>query len=120
MKVKAYELMIFNFVYVNGEITLLDRIEFREEVIKRRLKNIVPIPLTEEWLVKFGKTDRGIMVQSSNYPDGDLYIDCDDTGKGYYLWNCSEGYRFGKVLKYVHQLQNLYFALTNEELKLKQ
>ena len=67
-----------------------------------------PIPLTEEWLVKFGfKTDNNV----------EFY--------------CESGYdwalNFGElefralniVIKNVHQLQNLYFTLTGEELTIK-
>jgi hypothetical protein len=73
-----------------------------------------PIPLMEEWAVKFGKTRMGLKVQANSYPDGDLYID--NEGEGYYLFNCNDGYRFGKEIKYVHTLQNLYYALTQTEL----
>ena len=67
-----------------------------------------PIPLTEEWLVKFGfvkhkTTDiyPTFAKQMFNWNDGILYI---------------IGYGFMNHIKHVHQLQNLYFALTGEEL----
>lgn len=72
-----------------------------------------PIPLTEEWLIKFGfemgknpKIIQLFPMQLLETPNGFEYF---------------LGYGFGGkfiVIKYLHQLQNLYFALTNEELKL--
>lgn len=69
-----------------------------------------PIPLTKEWLVKFGfkvaefesfkLKIKGFTIMVDIL--GDI-IDC-------YLES------IGTDIHYVHQLQNLYFALTNEEL----
>lgn len=65
-----------------------------------------PIELTEDWLVKVGFDKKG---------DGEYYL-------SYYtividdeitLW---QGYCRLCVFKYLHQLQNLYFSLTGEEL----
>jgi hypothetical protein len=69
---------------------------------------IKPIPLTEEWLLKFGfskKVDyllqkRGFSICFEKH--GDIF-EC-------FLES------IGIEIEYVHQLQNLYFALTNEEL----
>jgi hypothetical protein len=73
---------------------------------------IEPTPLTEEWLLKFGfvkhkTTDiyPTFAKQMFNWNDGILYI---------------IGYGFMNHIKYVHQLQNLYFALTGEELVVKE
>jgi len=81
-----------------------------------------PIPLTEEWLVKFGFDKVGIALTSIaiaplnlpctfnlpntpfNFCQGKLIL---TTGTGDFCVN----------IEYVHQLQNLYFALTGEELK---
>lgn len=73
---------------------------------------IEPIPLTEEWLVKFGfKQDMDgwkLKDESYIYDEGFLHTDIGDA------------YRVSIVpIKYVHQLQNLYFALTGEELIVK-
>ncbi len=81
---------------------------------------IKPIPLYKDQLKKLGATDKGILVQSSNYPNGDLFIGCNEGSTEVYLMNCSDGYRFGKEIKYVHQLQNLYQALTSKQLKYKE
>jgi hypothetical protein len=56
---------------------------------------IKPIPLTEEWLLKFGFECVYTLDRSFQH------LDCEYD------------------LEYVHQLQNLYFALTGEELTIK-
>ena len=69
-----------------------------------------PIPLTEEWFLKLGfETDNiewwnGI-ITIGIYEDGLFYC---PTGQTYI--------RRGKEIQYLHQLQNLYFALIGEEL----
>jgi len=75
-----------------------------------------PIPLTEEWLLKFGFEKR----------DGEVPENIDFVFKGFWIeqqtdvddFICLNTEPFVSV-KYVHQLQNLYFALTGEELTLK-
>jgi hypothetical protein len=77
---------------------------------------IQPIPLTEEWFLKFGFEHSG----------GYLW-NCKKIGENRFLNNPYsvthfeiKGY-FGKShIQYVHQLQNLYFALTGEELTINQ
>ena len=77
-----------------------------------------PIPLTEEWLVKFG-------FEKSKQPNGTIFY-----GQRSVFFRITKhpnrddifhlfGYEFTVVLEYVHQLQNLYFALTGEELTIK-
>ena len=67
-----------------------------------------PIPLTEEYLLKFGFEKQGMA-----YVNFSFIIN---------LWTDGEliySYIGGNIqLNYVHQLQNLYHALTNEELTL--
>jgi hypothetical protein len=81
-----------------------------------------PIPLTEEWLLKFGFKTRVTIGHSVQYFIGinpitrDWLFDI--------LWLEDYKYPFYRnghfEIKHVHQLQNLYFALTNEELTIKQ
>jgi hypothetical protein len=64
-----------------------------------------PIPLTEEWLLKFG------FEITNNFQTKDRFQTHKQDG---IIW-----FEYGYIsieLKYVHQLQNLYFALTGEEL----
>jgi hypothetical protein len=80
------------------------------------IEELAGVKLTDEWLLKFGgKNGELIIIDALGYPDSDLYIGKANNGK-FYLWNDADGYRFGPEIKYVHQLQNLFFALTGEEL----
>ena len=75
-----------------------------------------PIPLTEDWLLKFGfkKDDYGfggyIEINSGIMIDDNRLITTDRDGDYIYI---------GKEFKFVHQLQNLYFALTESELTIQ-
>jgi hypothetical protein len=67
-----------------------------------------PITLTEEWLLKFG------FEITDNFQTKDRFQTHKQDG---IIW-----FEYGYIvveLNYVHQLQNLYFALTNEELTIK-
>lgn len=75
-----------------------------------------PIPLTEEWLLKFGfhKHNNAWVQDDFNENNNRFYFSIwSDTDEDF-RYNSSE---FDVELNYVHQLQNLYFALTNKELK---
>ena len=95
----------------------IDDYEYYETV----MFNIIPIPLTEEWLLKFG-------FEYNSYPDS-LTLNVLSFGR-FNAYSISKdltielstqsGYMFGTTkIKYVHELQNLYFALTGEELTIK-
>lgn len=117
------ELRVGNIVLKNGLVvtvdgrTIFDLYGFESHGIETEIYQ--PIRINEGWLLRCRKTDKGLLIQDNNYPDGDLYIDFNDQGTQCYLYNCSDGYRFGIEIKYVHQLQNIYFALTGEELTIK-
>ena len=78
-----------------------------------------PIPLTEKWLLKFGfeETEKRTWELSQIGNDIDLCISLND-GKGTaILWQADPIYI--QNIDNIHQLQNLFFALTGEELKVK-
>ncbi len=90
-----------------------------------RHSNTSPIPLTEEWLIKMGFNTEynagyiGIDVACTDFvlatPENKT-----DGGDGFrWLYNQGGVYLL-TPLKYVHQLQNLFFSLTGEELTIKQ
>ena len=78
-----------------------------------------PIELTEEWLIKFGFQKRTKVRDSVQYYIGLNPITHDWLFDIMWLKGSDAPfYRNGfHKIKYVHQLQNLYFALTGEELK---
>lgn len=73
-----------------------------------------PIPLTEEWLLRFKEIQRIDEVLFSI--DGERYIELTFKGDGY---NVDVGGIVICFVDTVHALQNLYFALTNQELCVK-
>ena len=86
-----------------------------------------PIPLTEEWLVKFGLEKRGNEwhhTDKDQYPYIFIYFEHDHFLNGNIIGlmrstKVQERSVISNDLKHVHQLQNLYFALTGEELEIK-
>ena len=83
-----------------------------------------PIPLTEEWLLNFGfvrcgyedlfwehQSIKGFQLAGINWADSDE--------PDYQFLNYSIGDEIFSI-HYLHQLQNLYFALTGEELTLNE
>lgn len=126
---KANELRIGNFIYKeseyefeNGINQIISVLEF--ECVSTRplncnvkhhnvnISNLKPIPLTEEWLLKFGfeKTpwyfnSYRLVIGNNDYA---ILIDLDG--------DCEVGDIITCKIQYVHQLQNLYFALKGEEI----
>lgn len=112
---KANELRIGNYVLDSegGQVTEVMPSDFSITVCTY----LEPIPLTEEWLIKFGfYYNKSFEHYQLVYDNGSVLI----IEKSIRAWI----WKFNKVqsikLQHVHQLQNLYFALTGEELKLNQ
>ena len=110
---KANELRIGNWFYgdcTNGEnhkITPEEILDLHQDPLDDYYQ---PIQLTEEWLLKFGFIDKSLNFDDyrcSMYWDGN-YMHISD--------NRDTNYSVMAQCNYVHQLQNLYFALTGEEL----
>jgi len=77
-----------------------------------------PIPLTEEWLEKFGiDFTSGEEWYYLTFTIKDLLFETSSSIKGFtYNLCCDNQINF----QYVHQLQNLYFCLCGEELTIKE
>ncbi len=78
---------------------------------------IEPIPITEDWLMEFGflngnKQSQCDMWGCWYYDDFKIIVDKDGNFE-------ADVYVAELFLKYIHQLQNLYFSLTGDELTLK-
>jgi hypothetical protein len=106
--IEVKEIRIGNFTKVtkNGIISQFEIDDFDY------LKEHEFIPLTEEWLLKFG---------FNKWKDKKIWT----CKKVMIYFHAKEEFCFGRAsnrtkLKYVHQLQNLYFALTGEELTIKE
>jgi hypothetical protein len=75
---------------------------------------IKPIPLTEEWLLRFGFESYDV-----EYKYASRWLNIEKSENGYV--KLADDYFIDSFeFKHVHQLQNLYFALSNEELILNQ
>ena len=98
----------------NGEV-----LDFTGEIIETGFalsKDCSPIPLTEEWLVRFG-------FQKAKVTDcygGHISPISDKNNFAIRIKNNGwhNGFSYSET-KYVHQLQNLFYALTGEELTVK-
>lgn len=124
---EAKELRIGNLVYWNGEVDMINSLSSMEPFLVTSDFNkcvewdeLEPIPLTEEWLVKFGfvKDADGsyLKFKMAIFLDKrfkyNLYLQTEETS--------SKWFEVGIKIKHVHQLQNLFFALTGEELTIKE
>ncbi len=78
-----------------------------------------PIPLTEEWLLKFGWVWNKETNTFEKYPNGDarMHLSFRDVSKSYMMFNYVLKAKIADRIYYVHQLQNLYYALTKKELQ---
>ena len=78
-----------------------------------------PIPLTEDWLVKFGWVWNEA-CKSFEHPKGARFnMLYRNISGSYTMFNYIINALIAERVFYVHQLQNLYFALTGEELIIK-
>ena len=115
---KANELRIGNYLFAKGTEVIRFTSFFGLCNIENYPERYTPIPLTEEWLLKF--RFKKFTGENSSFDKGKLSV-CltsllnGEKGRTYFnSWAVLEYYP-----KYVHQLQNLYFALTGEELIIK-
>lgn len=140
MEVK--ELRIGNWVEFDGETMVIDGImregdfslnplnEFNvylrsingETIIWAKAKKANPIHLTEERLLKFG-FEKWPKRNTFEWKDGDyrsIQIELNKTSCEIYLCGCysatSQESFHVDAINFVHQLQNLFFALTGKEL----
>ena len=113
--IQSTELRIGNYCLEDGkmyQVTLADFYNMHKDDGANRLQ---PIPLTEDILIKCGF----VVIDGTNchrlkndicdiivYPSGHIE-----------LWNDIETIKINTAIKYLHQLQNLYFSLTGNELQ---
>ena len=122
------ELRIGNYVSLSGELQLtvieINTVYFyakdnKGENFKSSWAEIKPIPLTEEWLLKFG------FKKYIGWDDMEFWCLLNDGAKPnrFSLYETLQGFEApsGKIIKEVHTLQNCYFfhELSGEELTIK-
>jgi len=109
---KANELRIGNKVSIDDrETTVTNGIVFDYDegawyVNNINVRIVQPISLTEDWLFKFG-------FEKKNGYGFEMFGNWIQKRENIYWYNLNGNF---VILKHVHQLQNLYFALTQKEL----
>lgn len=115
---KANELRIGSYVYFKDEVL------FFEFESGWNFQYIKPIPLTEDWLLKLG-FEYYAPLSHYRIVINDIWYKVKITFDGQFLFsfinlNYDEvNHMPPKYIGTVHQLQNLYFSLTGEELILQ-
>jgi len=120
---KASELMLGNYIqYLSGDIFQVSAVDF--EIIEQVADYLKPkpIPLNEEWLIKFGWIWNEECKSYEKYPNGDARMNLQwrDLSGSYTMFNYVLKALIAERIYYVHQLQNLFYALTGEELTINQ
>ena len=113
------DLRIGNLVKHNGEFYAIKSFDEEHVALKDNVSfdyigydEIEPIEITEEWLLKCGYKKNGswLRIENSRFAEALIYEDgVDISVHSFWL----------KHIKYVHQLQNLRFALTGKQLEIK-
>jgi hypothetical protein len=133
MALSAQDLRIGNLVYYHIEDPMDERKEYDKigPIDHNDLRCLVthednseyrPIPLSEEWLRKFGFSDK-------EYQEGFIGIDVNHMNfvltkpnkmgdfQEYFAWEYKNDiWPKYNELKFIHELQNLFYCLTGEEL----
>jgi hypothetical protein len=123
---KANELRIGNLVKTKTSESAYDVRELNETLVNLsgtavHYDHCIPIPLTEDRLLKFGFNIEwegngwSATLDRFNLWKGDNWDHWEYISGGYDAVDND----FDISVKYVHQLQNLYFALTGNELEIK-
>ena len=123
---KKEELMYGNkLLFLNEVVTFSHISQIREDgvfwiktiesKIDSKSFHFKPIPLTEEWLLIFGfkkRKNRHLF----HWENKIVISEYKDEFENFFYPKTGYDIRFSNEIKYVHQLQNLYFALTGAEL----
>jgi len=119
---QANELRIGNWINYKSQDIQVASLVFDNSADRNHKEltdNIKPIPLTEQWLERFGfkiSYDKHWYDKGANR--GDILSVNIKTNEC--LLGSKINWAHPRTVYYVHQLQNLYFALTGEELTLKE
>lgn len=130
--IQANELRIGNSVFINGEIcpsigySVIMDVAMKERGVKNEYLDSLtfePIPITEELIVKYGfekeRSLEDVFVKVRNENSSPFILFSPNAYVAKYN-NIKDFYfnieRHIVTITHIHQLQNLYFAITKEEL----
>ena len=111
---KSTELRIGNII----EGLSIDKVEW----LGARVVNLYsigcysPIELTEEWLIRFGFKRVQEDKYGCHYENKECWIYLTQSGFEIEIITAYGRFNLSRTYKYVHQLQNLYFSITGQEL----
>lgn len=115
--IKVNELRFNNFVTGGTILAIKEKcavVNYGDRCSNTDYEYIEPIEITDEWLINFGfKPDEYFTWTDSKEELFKIQKNFDNPGYSH-VW---DGSFTGSPCKYVHQLQNLYFSLTGEELQ---
>ena len=120
--VKLYELRIDNFFEIElpptgkKEKKRIKEIRQKEALLGDTwyyLEKLVPIPITEDILLKCGFTKFEWVTEANVFEHGDINCLLEENG----LQVFGVDFNNLKPLKYLHELQNLYYDLMEQELE---
>ena len=115
---KATELRIGNYYYhpIALSFERMDDVDFISSFIEK----FEPIPLTEEWLLKFGFEEVEYKNSVNGWViDSKIWFEVSKFNYNHFMWSDDSRDIFTE-LKHVNQLQNLYHALTGNELTINE
>lgn len=118
--IKTNELRIGNLVFLNDKQKVWEIMDGFDIDEMTENSTVDPIPITEDWLLKAGfeKDDTGVDMFDQDYYEWYqkefpiIGVLCQSSDKSYLFDENTDTIR----IKYVHQLQNLHFAICGEEL----
>ena len=129
---KAKELRISNWVHNSienidfqiecflGSEWCTNICEYDYQEFDSKIEDLKPIPLTEEWFLDFGLIQSFEDLKGCYVDKFDMYIFTFSNNHEYDVFK--SGYEedlYLTSIKYIHELQNLYFILIGEELTIK-
>lgn len=105
------ELRLTNFIQKNGEVISVTLSTFAE-LEGRYRRTYHAIPITEGWLVRFGFE----FTEGYGWTIGDWQF-CIKVDKGKFKVTHMFDDVDLRTVEFIHQLQNLYFSIENDELR---
>ena len=122
MEIKASELRVGNLVFLCNDIVSIEGIDSHENIKVcgyYPLAKLQPIPISEEILLNFkAKFKKNIPFFDIHMPRNIGYISINPNNNMIWLRHHTTRASLNPgSIHYLHQLQNLYFALTGEELE---